>query len=723
MLKISSYTKLFTPSNFGVATSWTGNGTGINNGTLQTSNGLVNITAKSSDTYYNGVYNLSGYINPAYGNLFTGGATSGNEGHSLMVYNGATLTLTFDKAVTNPDLLLFGLYGTIAITARDAAGNTVNPSLSFVDNTSNSTSYTPLGAISNNQLTGAGSNSEGVINLAGSYTSITLTQVSGANSWYGVQVAQKPATGQAIAADNSSIVPGTSSAVDHSGNELSSFATQALLNSAIASGLDGGAGMDTLKLAGNYMALDLTQYSSTPGQAIPVNNYEKFDLSVGGHNSLTMSVNDVLNAGQTDAFQSNGRTQVMVNGDGTDSVTLTHLLNNGGDTGTWIVKGTQVIAGITYNVIDHTTLNAEVLVQQGVNLSGPAIGGTATQTTVFPKIAGNVLPNDTDQDGTVAQLRVDGVSATNIVTPGQGIDSSIEGKYGHLTVHPDGTYSYLADKSSGISAAVDDVFYYINKDANGADSVAPAKLTIHVTPPFATVASISSPTMTEGGSLDFTVTTPAAAVVSPITFELSGITATIGQDTGSPVQVNFGNGWQNVVGGVVNEPVGTTQFQIRVPTVDDVLIEPNETLTLRGSSNGTSVSGTGTIIDNDLLGATAKGIEDTPLTLKWSDFNLNNLPNASSNLTISSLPLDGVLKLNTAPVTVGQVITQASVNAGQLIFTPDSNESGIDAYNAPGVGNMKNDYAQVGFSITDTLGNQYQNGKMVIDIAPVADLG
>ncbi|MFI3135321.1 MAG: hypothetical protein QX197_00935, partial [Methylococcaceae bacterium] len=47
----------------------------------------------------------------------------------------------------------------------------------------------------------------------------------------------------------------------------------------------------------------------------------------------------------------------------------------------------------------------------------------------------------------------------------------------------------------------------------------------------------------------------------------------------------------------------------------------------------------------------------------------------------------------------------------------------IDAYNAPGVGNMKNDYAQVGFSITDTLGNQYQNGKMVIDIAPVADLG
>ncbi|MFI3121810.1 MAG: hypothetical protein QX203_17715, partial [Methylococcaceae bacterium] len=598
----------------------------------------------------------------------------------------------------------------------------VTPSLSFTDNTSNSASYPALAGINNNQVTGVGANSTGVVGVIGSYSSITVTPVSGVAQWYTVQVAQKTVTGQAIAADNNSIISGTSSAVDHSGNELSSFATQALLNSAIASGLDGGAGMDTLKLAGNYMALDLTQYSSTPGLAIPVNNYEKFDLSVGGHNSLTMSVNDVLNAGQTDAFQSNGRTQVMVNGDGTDSVTLRHLLNNGGDTGTWIVKGTQVIAGITYNVIDHTTLNAEVLVQQGVNLSGPAIGGTATQTTVFPKIAGNVLPNDTDQDGTVQALKVDGVSATNMVTPGQGIDSSIEGKYGHLTVHPDGTYSYLADKSSGISAAVDDVFYYINKDANGADSVAPAKLTIHVTPPFASTASISSPSVTEGGNLDFTVTTSASPTVSPLSFVLNGISASIGQDTGS-MQVNFGNGWQAVVGGVVNEPANMTQFQLRVPTIDDAIVELRETFTLAGSSNGASaVSGTGTIIDNDFLSGIATGVEDTPLTLTWGNFNLNSLPNAASSITVSSLPADGVLKLNNAPVTVGQVISQAAVNADQLIFTPDSNESGINAYHAPGVGNMKNDYAQLSFSATDSNANRY-DGKMTLDIAPKADLG
>ncbi|MFD0914781.1 Calx-beta domain-containing protein, partial [Methylophilus luteus] len=48
--------------------------------------------------------------------------------------------------------------------------------------------------------------------------------------------------------------------------------------------------------------------------------------------------------------------------------------------------------------------------------------------------------------------------------------------------------------------------------------------------------------------------------------------------------------------GKITVPAGVSSFAVTVPTVDDTIVEPNETLTLTVSDK----SGVGTIIDNDL---------------------------------------------------------------------------------------------------------------------------
>jgi Ca2+-binding RTX toxin-like protein len=73
-------------------------------------------------------------------------------------------------------------------------------------------------------------------------------------------------------------------------------------------------------------------------------------------------------------------------------------------------------------------------------------------------------------------------------------------------------------------------------------------------------------------------------------------------------------------------------------------------------------------------------------------------------------------------VQTGALISYAEVNAGHLRFVPGLNESSTHAANGNGavVGNMKGDYASIGYQISD--GANLSNGsKLVIDVAAVAD--
>lgn len=71
------------------------------------------------------------------------------------------------------------------------------------------------------------------------------------------------------------------------------------------------------------------------------------------------------------------------------------------------------------------------------------------------------------------------------------------------------------------------------------------------------------------------------------------------------------------------------------------------------------------------------------------------------------MPADGVLEVSNGfswePVTLSQTITKTTIDAGLLRFVPDTGESGYDTYPTPGVGDLRQDYAQFVYRPVQTI--------------------
>jgi hypothetical protein len=126
------------------------------------------------------------------------------------------------------------------------------------------------------------------------------------------------------------------------------------------SGINAGAGQDTLQLTGANQILDFTAL----GEKLV--SIEVIDLTGSGNNTLRLSLEDILNHGETSLFHDSGKTQMMVNGDAGDVVDLSGLIGDT-DPGDWSqMSGTVTVGGNVYEVYQHSTLGAELLVQEGV---------------------------------------------------------------------------------------------------------------------------------------------------------------------------------------------------------------------------------------------------------------------------------------------------------------------------------------------------------------------
>uniref|UniRef100_UPI0022DFBA71 Ig-like domain-containing protein n=1 Tax=Aeromonas sp. QDB14 TaxID=2989836 RepID=UPI0022DFBA71 len=243
------------------------------------------------------------------------------------------------------------------------------------------------------------------------------------------------------------------------------------------------------------------------------------------------------------------------------------------------------------------------------------------------------------------------------------------------------------------------------------------------------VQGVSSESVTEGGNLLHKVTlSDATQEATEYDFAIrgSGNNPASNQDWGN---AQFSNGvTYNSTTGKITVPAGVTDFTVTIPTVNDRLVETNETLSVTIGGQ----SGTGTIVDNDraptAAGGHSAGAEDQPQVLTWAQFGASDDQDATDlGVKINTLPLNGTLEyLNAAgqwaAVQTGALISYAEVNAGHLRFVPGLNESSTHAANGNGavVGNMKGDYASIGYQISD--GANLSNGsKLVIDVAAVAD--
>jgi len=130
-------------------------------------------------------------------------------------------------------------------------------------------------------------------------------------------------------------------------------------------GAKGGA-IDTLHLTGDHQVLDLKSLTGKTAAA-KISGIEVIDLG-GQHNALKLSLVDVLNLGETDLFQKDGKQQMMVNGKDGDTVDLSNSHIAGLAEGEWAQHGTAQVGDVTYNVYEHSGAHTELLVQQGVQI-------------------------------------------------------------------------------------------------------------------------------------------------------------------------------------------------------------------------------------------------------------------------------------------------------------------------------------------------------------------
>ncbi|RZQ13692.1 VWA domain-containing protein, partial [Vibrio vulnificus] len=120
-------------------------------------------------------------------------------------------------------------------------------------------------------------------------------------------------------------------------------------------------------------------------------------------------------------------------------------------------------------------------------------------------------------------------------------------------------------------------------------------------------------------------------------------------------------------------------------------------------------------------------LEDNSVFLEWSSFGISDVdsPVSSLGLEITSLPSDGLLEYLGSDgtwysVSVGQTIDKSQFDSNAVRFTPDENESGYDGHSTDGVGDQKQDYAEIGFKPTDGL-NTGEEATIAINVTPVAD--
>ena len=126
-------------------------------------------------------------------------------------------------------------------------------------------------------------------------------------------------------------------------------------------------GVHTLHLTGDHGMLDLTSLSGKTAAA-KVSGIDSINLG-GAHNALKLSLTDVLNLGQPDLFQHDGKQQMVVQGSNGDSVDLSNAHIAGVADGHWQQSGATQVGGVTYNVYEHSGAHAELLVQQGVQIA------------------------------------------------------------------------------------------------------------------------------------------------------------------------------------------------------------------------------------------------------------------------------------------------------------------------------------------------------------------
>ena len=162
------------------------------------------------------------------------------------------------------------------------------------------------------------------------------------------------------------------------GDDVLTVGTSIQSQLAAGGSINGGTGENTLVLAASTT---LNLEALTVNDTIP--QVQQFQvLTLQGNSTLTLDANDVLALGTVGAasyafssttggaasVSSAGKVQEIINGTSTDVINLHNLLgsNHTAQAGTWVDEGHVTVNGHTYEVFNHSTTNAQVLIDQAV---------------------------------------------------------------------------------------------------------------------------------------------------------------------------------------------------------------------------------------------------------------------------------------------------------------------------------------------------------------------
>ncbi len=277
-------------------------------------------------------------------------------------------------------------------------------------------------------------------------------------------------------------------------------------------------------------------------------------------------------------------------------------------------------------------------------------GTTAAETTIVLTLAGDTATKGVDFNGTSVIVVINGVSQT--------VPVNEDGTF-QVTV-PTNTNSFSVQVST-----IDDNIYEGNEtftlSGAGTNSIVTGTATITDdgsnggTADSPVVNGISRPTVSEGESATFDVSlSNASTTATTVTLTLAGGSATAGTDfTSSEVTITYQDGTTQTV--AVNGdgsfevaiPAGDTTFSISVQTPADNVYEGSESFTLSGktATQGTAITTTGTIVDNDEV-PTIKSIGTGDVTATEGDALIFTVK--LSNVSSTSTSFDFLLQDGTA---------------------------------------------------------------------------
>jgi VCBS repeat-containing protein len=195
--------------------------------------------------------------------------------------------------------------------------------------------------------------------------------------------------------------------------------------------------------------------------------------------------------------------------------------------------GSHLTDTFTYTVSDGHSGSTTTTLTVTLDRAPTVVTDSANTTesgTVTTNAATGVLANDSDRDGDT--LTVSAIS-------GGGLNTSTPTTYGHITMHADGSYSYVADNTSAIDAAatgshpVDTITFSVSDGFGGTTTE-----TLNITIDRAAVAAADSLDTTENSEATVGSGSPVNANLLTNDVDKDGDAITITAVNGSSLNVN-----------------------------------------------------------------------------------------------------------------------------------------------------------------------------------------